>query len=235
MDHCHNVLLVDGDCESRALVGRQLELAGEFAARYADSGGQAISALDAGRFDAILVEAALPDMDGSAFCRLVQQHGVSAPIMVLSRSPSEADAVLALDSGAIDYIVKPASPGVLRARLRAHLRQHERSDAAALGIGRFTFLPGMKRLVDRIGGRKLPLTAIETAMLRYLHAARPRGVGHAELQSEVLGYRDGIHSHTVQTHIYRLRRKLERDPRQPSILVTAADGYRLLTDPAAPT
>jgi DNA-binding response OmpR family regulator len=233
MGHCRQVLLVDGDRTSRAEVGQQLEWAGEFVARYAASGGEAISALDAGRVDAILVEAALPDMHGSAFCRLVQRHGVKAPILVLGPSAAEADAVLALDAGAIDYIVTPASAGVLRARLRAHLRQHERSDAAALVLDRFTFLPGAKRLVDRLSGRKRPLTAVETAVLRYLHAEQPRAVAPGELQREVLGYRDGIRSHTVQTHIYRLRRKLERDPHRPTILVTTAEGgYRLVTDSA---
>ena len=116
---------------------------------------------------------------------------------------------------------------MLLARIRAHLRQHEQSEDATFSIGRFTFKPASKILVEESGG-KVRLTEKETSILKYLYRAGERTVTRDVLLSEVWGYNSGVTTHTLETHIYRLRQKIERDPSSAEILVTESGGYKLV-------
>jgi DNA-binding response OmpR family regulator len=117
--------------------------------------------------------------------------------------------------------------GVLLARLRAHIRQHERSDDAIFTIGPYTFQPSAKLLVDNETNKKVRLTDKETAILKYLYRSGDRVVGRDVLLDEVWGYNAGVTTHTLETHVYRLRQKIERDPSNARILLTEPGGYRL--------
>ncbi|HEX2255859.1 MAG TPA: helix-turn-helix domain-containing protein, partial [Afifellaceae bacterium] len=110
---------------------------------------------------------------------------------------------------------------------RAHLRQHEQTEDATFAIGRYTFKPAAKMLLDDNGG-KIRLTEKETAILKYLYRAGERTVTRDVLLSEVWGYNSGVTTHTLETHIYRLRQKIERDPSHAEILVTDSGGYKLV-------
>lgn len=223
------VLLVDDDAAARDRLARRLDSSGQFITDCADRGEQALSWTDDRHFDAFVVEVALPDMDGRDLCRLLRRRGVRCPILMTSKPRVDADvhAVLSLDSGAIDHVVKPLRPEVLMARLRAHLRQYVRRDDATIHVGRFIFHVGMKRLMDVEQRKAVPLTASEAAILKRLYRSESRFATRAELLAEVLGYSVEAQTHTVETHVYRLRRKLERDPSRPEILVTVPGGYRL--------
>ncbi|HUB96494.1 MAG TPA: response regulator transcription factor, partial [Stellaceae bacterium] len=135
---------------------------------------------------------------------------------------------LGLDSGANDYIAKPFRLNVLLARLRAQLRQHEQSEDAVFTIGPYTFRPGAKILTDAVQRKKVRLTEKETAILKYLYRAGQRIIGRDVLLNEVWGYNSGVTTHTLETHVYRLRQKIERDPAKAQILVTEPGGYRLV-------
>ena len=157
----------------------------------------------------------------------MRREGVKVPIIMLTAADTTADTILGLDAGANDYITKPFRFGILLARLRAQLHQHERSEHAVLTIGPYSFRPGAKLLIDTQSGRKERLTEKEVAILRYLLHARGEAVPRETLLSEVWGYNAAVTTHTVETHVYRLRHKIESDPNNPTILVTEHGGYRL--------
>ena len=168
-------------------------------------------------------------MDGRDVCRLMRRAGVNAPIIMLTGADTEADTILGLDSGANDYVTKPFKLGVLLARIRAQLRQHERSEDAIFAIGPYSFRPAVKIMIDpENGDRKIRLTEKETAILKYLFRAGENVIGRDVLLNEVWGYNSGVTTHTLETHVYRLRQKIERDPSNAEILVTEPGGYRLV-------
>ena len=174
-----------------------------------------------------LLDVDLPDMDGREACRLIRKAGVSTPVIMLTAQDSEDDTVEGLEAGANDYVTKPFKFAVLLARIRAHLRSHEASEDAVFQIGPYTFRPGAKLLVGERGS-KLKLTEKETAILRFLYRAGQRPVSRETLLQEVWGYNSGVTTHTLETHVYRLRQKVEKDAAAPAILVTDAGGYKLV-------
>ena len=167
-------------------------------------------------------------MDGREVCRLMRRGGVRAPILMLTGADTEADTILGLDSGANDYITKPFKLGVLLARIRSQLRQHARSEDAVFTIGPYTFRPATKSLVDDETGAKVRLTEKESAILKFLIHAGERVTSRDVLLNEVWGYNSGVTTHTLESHVYRLRQKIERDPSNAELLVTEAGGYRLV-------
>ena len=151
----------------------------------------------------------------------------SAAIIMLTAADSDSDTILGLEAGANDYVTKPFRFGVLLARVRAHLRQHEQREDAVFAIGPYTFKPSAKVLVDP-SEKKVRLTEKETAILKYLYRAGQKVVGRDVLLHEVWGYNAGVTTHTLETHIYRLRQKIERDPSNAELLVTETGGYKLM-------
>jgi DNA-binding response OmpR family regulator len=222
------ILIVDDDGALRQSLAEQLELNEEFLTTECDTAAGALEIAKKERFDAILLDVGLPDMDGRELCRLLRREAVQVPIMMLTGSDSDADTVLGLDSGADDYVTKPFRLGVLLARLRAHLRQSEHSDDAEFTIGPYVFRPAAKLLIDPGNRKKVRLTEKETAILKYLYRAGDRVIGRDTLLDEVWGYNAGVTTHTLETHVYRLRQKIERDPARAEILVTEPGGYRLI-------
>ena len=166
-------------------------------------------------------------MDGRDVCRLMRRNGVKSPIIMLTGLDTDADQILGLNAGASDYVTKPFRLNVLLARLRVQLRQHEQSDDAVFMIGSFTFRPAHKLLVN-VDGQKVRLTDMETAILKYLYRADNKAVNRDTLLGEIWGYNEGVSTHTLETHIYRLRQKIEADPSNVAILVKEPGGYRLI-------
>lgn len=234
------ILLVDDDTALRQSLAEQLRLLEEFETEEAGDGAGALSAVRAGAmagaaagatgagFSAILLDVGLPDMDGRDVCKLLRREGVRCPIIMLTASASDADTILGLESGANDYVTKPFRLGVLIARLRAQLRQFEQTEDAVFAIGPYSFRPGAKLLLDEAANRKIRLTEKETAILKYLYRAGDLVVGRETLLGEVWGYNAAVTTHTLETHVYRLRQKIEADPSNARILVTEPGGYRLV-------
>ena len=136
--------------------------------------------------------------------------------------------ILGLDSGANDYVTKPFRLGVLLARIRAQLRQHDQSEDAIFTIGRFSFRPAAKMLIDPDSERKIRLTEKETAILKYLYRAGDKVVSRDTLLDEVWGYNASVTTHTLETHVYRWRQKIEENPSSARILITEPGGSRLV-------
>ena len=222
------LLLVEDDEALRESLADQLRLHEEFAMTVTGTGTEALELAKKEHFDLLILDVGLPDMDGRELCRLLRRSEVKSPIIMLTAADSEADTILGLDSGANDYIAKPFRLGVLLARIRAQLRQHERSEDAIFTLGPYNFRPAAKVLIDPDTSKKVRLTEKETAILKYLFRAGDNAIGREELLNEVWGYNSGVTTHTLETHVYRLRQKIERDPSNAVILVTEPGGYRLV-------
>jgi DNA-binding response OmpR family regulator len=227
MANSRKLLIVDDDPELRDALVEQLALHDEFEASAVDTAAKAIAAAKAGQIDLLIMDVGLPDMDGREAVRILRKNGFKAPVIVLTGHDTDSDTILGLESGANDYVTKPFRFAVLLARIRAQLRQHEASEDAVFNIGPYTFRPSSRLLLSP-KGNKVRLTEKETAILRYLYRAGQRPVSRDTLLQEVWGYNSGVTTHTLETHIYRLRQKVEKDAANPSILVTEAGGYRLV-------
>jgi DNA-binding response OmpR family regulator len=179
------------------------------------------------RFDAIILDVGLPDMDGREVCRVLRRNAVSTPVIMLTGADTDADAILGLDS--VPTTTLPSrSAWASFWRIRAQLRPHERSEDASLPLT-YNFRPSVKLLLNPATNKKIRLTEKETSILKYLYRAGDRPVGRDTLLGEVWGYNAGVTTHTLETHIYRLRQKIERDPSHAEILVTEPGGYRLIS------
>lgn len=223
------VLLVDDDQTLRHMLVEQLQVDGEFRAVEAGSVEEAWAALNApeARFDAIILDVTLPDGDGRDFCLELRRAGNRMPIIMLTGSDNEADIVRGLDAGANDYVAKPFRIAELLARLRAQLRIFENSEDAVFTIGPYTFRPSAKLLIETTKNRRIRLTEKEAAILKFLYRAGTQPVARQILLNEVWGYNAAVTTHTLETHIYRLRQKIEPDPSCASLLITEGGGYRL--------
>ena len=226
------VLIVDDDPTLRATLVEQLNVDGEFAASEAGCIAEAedLLAAPASRFDAVILDVGLPDGDGRDYCQRLRRNGHHMPVIMLTGSSAETDVVRGLDAGANDYIAKPFRLAELLARLRAQLRSFESSEDAVFMIGPYTFRPAAKLLQDQMRGRRIRLTEKEAAILKFLYRAGARAVGRQVLLNEVWGYNASVTTHTLETHIYRLRQKIEPDPANARLLITEGGGYRLDPD-----
>jgi len=220
------ILIIDDDDDLREALAEQLALHEAFRPVKARTASDGLRMARETRPDLILLDVDLPDMDGREACRLLRKDGVSTPVIMLTGQSSDSDTVLGLESGANDYVTKPFRFAVLLARIRAHLRSHEQSEDAVFRVGPYEFRPASKLLVDD-KGKKIRLTEKETNILKYLYRAGAKAVSREELLTEVWGYNAGVTTHTLETHIYRLRQKIEPEPGQARLLLTDAGGYRL--------
>lgn len=221
------ILLVDDDNSLREALAEQLDLHEEFVTVQAETACIALDKIKASHFDLILLDVGLPDMDGREACKLIRKAGNKAPIIMLTAQDSDSDQILGLESGANDYVAKPFRIGVLLARIRAQLRQHEQSEDAVFTIGPYSFRPANKLMVHKETAQKVRLTEKETSILKYLYRAGKKVVSRDILLNEVWGYNAGVTTHTLETHIYRLRQKIEEEPSAAAILITETGGYRL--------
>jgi DNA-binding response OmpR family regulator len=227
MPQIRKILITDDDDELRSTLAEQLDLHEEFSTIQAATGAQALSLVREQAPDLVIMDVGLPDMDGREAVQGLRNEGFKNPVIILTGHATDEDAVIGLDSGANDYVLKPFRFAVLLARIRAHLRQHEASDDAVFQIGSYVFKPSSKHLVNDKGG-KLRLTEKETAILKFLYRANSGVVTRDVLLREVWGYNANVTTHTLETHIYRLRQKIEKDPANAQLLVTDAGGYKLL-------
>ena len=224
------ILIIDDDDTLASMLCEQLEAMEGFQCTKALSGEEGRERAKEGYFDLVLLDVELPGMGGREVCRHLRADGLMAPIIMLTASDSDSDTIRGLNAGATDYVTKPFKLGVLLARIRAHIRQFEQSDDAVLGIGPFDFRPGAKMLVNSTedDNDQIRLTDKEAQILKFLYLHGDRVVSRDELLGEVWGYNANVTTHTLETHVYRLRQKMETDPSHAEILVTEPGGYRLV-------
>ena len=226
MGNVKKILMVDDDADLREALADQLVLTEEFDVFEAGTGADGLVRAKESLYDLVILDVGLPDMDGRELCRLLRKQGLKCPVIMLTGHVTDADTILGLDAGANDYVAKPFKFPVLLARIRAQLRQHEQSEDAIFNIGPYTFKPASKLLLDE-HEKKIRLTEKETNILKYLYRANDVVVAREVLLHEVWGYNAGVTTHTLETHIYRLRQKIDPDPSNARILLTESGGYRL--------
>ncbi len=227
MEQNYNILLVDDDEELRGILAEQLAFHEEFTIAEAGTGKDGLLAAKEGKYDLIILDVGLPDLDGREICRMIRKANIKIPVIMLTANDSDSDTILGLDAGANDYVTKPFKFGILLARIRAQLRQHAISEDASFVIGPYQFKPGEKTLIHRDSQELIRLTEKETAILKYLKRSDGNPVSRDVLLDEVWGYNAAVTTHTLETHVYRLRQKIEPNPSSATILVTEGGGYRL--------
>ncbi len=224
MPSSKRAFLVDDDDMLRESLAEQFAISG-FEPVGVASAAEARDKGLAGLYEFMVLDVSLPDGDGRELCREFREKGVTCPILILTASDSDEDTIAGLEAGANDYIAKPFRFAVLMARVEAHLRSHETSEEAIYRIGPYTFRPSAKLLLE--GDRRIRLTEKETNILKFLQRAGDT-VSRDVLLHEVWGYNPAVTTHTLETHIYRLRQKIEKDSAYAKILITESGGYRLM-------
>lgn len=226
MQMTRRILIVSDDQSFREQFGEQLILADDFDVFEAEDGESGIERALEEAPDLVGLALELPDMKGPEVCSRMRVAGIGCPIVIFGERATDNDAITCLDAGANDFISRPFSLRVVLARIRSHLRQHEESGEAALPLGPYSFLPG-KRIVMDHARRRIRLTVKEARILRCLIGAEGQPVPRATLLGEIWDHGAFVKSHTLETHVYRLRRKIEPDPKRPAILLTDQGGYRI--------
>lgn len=227
MTRAKQILLVDDDDLLRDALIDQFSLHEEFSVIPLPSAHAAIAKVrEEAHIDLVLLDVGLPDMDGREACQMMRKNGFKSPVIMLTGADTDADAILGLNAGANDYVTKPFKFALLLARVRAHLRSHEQNEDAVFRIGPYEFRPSVKMLVTD-AEKKIRLTEKETSILKFLYRAGGKAVTRDVLLDEVWGYNSGVTTHTLETHVYRLRQKIEPDPSNAAILLTEGGGYRL--------
>ena len=226
MAQTKKILLIDDDVDLREALSELLIFTEDFDVFEGGDGAEALEKIKQQAYDMVVLDVGLPDIDGRELCRLIRKQGVKCPILMLTGHDTDSDTILGLNAGANDYITKPFKFPVLLARIRAQLRQHEQSEDAIFTLGPYTFKPAVKMLLTG-DDKKIRLTEKETNILKFLYRATEGVVPRDTLLHEVWGYNAGVTTHTLETHIYRLRQKIEPDPSHASLLVTESGGYRL--------
>jgi DNA-binding response OmpR family regulator len=226
MAQSKTILVIDDDDDLRSAVAEQLALEDDFQVIEAATGEVGVETATASSPDLILLDVDLPDINGREVCRRMRAAGVKTPIVMLTAATSDSDTIQGLEAGADDYVSKPFRFAVLLARIRVQLRSHEQSENAVFHLGPYEFRPAQKLLLDA-AKKKVRLTEKETNILKYLYRAGGKPVAREELLAEVWGYNAGVTTHTLETHIYRLRQKIEPDASAARLLLTEAGGYRL--------
>lgn len=221
------ILIVDDDEDLRDALVEQLALYDEFTVLSETSATRGVATARSEQIDLLIMDVGLPDMDGRESVKLLRKGGFKAPIIMLTGHDTDSDTILGLEAGANDYVAKPFKFAVLLARMRAQLRTHEQSEDAVFSVGQYTFRPSQKMLIEEDGG-KVRLTEKETAIMKYLYRAEQKVIGRDELLEQVWGYNSGVTTHTLETHIYRLRQKIEKEPSNARLLVTEGGGYKLV-------
>lgn len=221
------ILIVDDDDALRETIVEQFSLHDDFSVTAVNGGLPAVNHLKAELVDLVILDVNMPDLDGREACKIMRKNGYRGPVIMLTAESSDADTILGLDAGANDYVIKPFKFAVLLARIRSQLRQHEQSEDAVFKIGPYTFKPSAKLLMQD-DNRKIRLTEKETSILKFLYRAGDQVIGRDVLLHDVWGYNAGVTTHTLETHIYRLRQKIEADPSHAQLLVTEAGGYKLV-------
>jgi DNA-binding response OmpR family regulator len=224
MPSAKRVLVVDDDEMLRTSLSEQFAAHG-YAPVEAKDYSEGLARGREGLYEFMVLDVSLPDGDGRDLCRELRGGGVTCPIIILTAADSDEDTIQGLKAGANDYVTKPFRFSVLMARVDAHLRSHQTSEEAIYRIGPYTFRPSAKLLVE--GAKRVRLTEKETNILKFLQRAGET-VSREVLLHEVWGYNPAVTTHTLETHIYRLRQKIEKDPARAEILVTESGGYRLL-------
>ncbi len=231
MQQVRRLLIIEESKELLSILKDQLTLTGEFNLYTCRAPQKAFDIIKEQNIEIILFSHKGYEQETLDLLKSWREKGVSIPILVITNMQNDSEAIKLLDAGANDYLSRPFRMTLLVARLRAHLRQYDRSCDAILTIGPYYFHQNNGILVAQDTEEQIRLTDKEASILRHLYYAFPDVIKRNKLLDDVWGYTESISTHTLETHIYRLRQKIEPDPKNASILITESRGYRLNISP----
>ena len=231
MDTNKRVLIVEDDLHIAELLRLHLRDEG-YAVEHAADGHAGLRELERGSWDALVLDLMLPGIDGLEICRRARAMARYTPIIIISARSSEVHRILGLELGADDYLAKPFSVLELVARVKALLRRTDalarnaRMDSGSLSIGELDIEPLAREV--RVSGKLIELTPREFDLLYFFARSPGKVFSRLDLLNHVWGYQHDGYEHTVNTHINRLRIKIEVDPAQPRHILTVwGHGYKL--------
>ncbi|MBH90096.1 MAG: DNA-binding response regulator [Magnetovibrio sp.] len=222
------VLIVDDQTVLLDMINEQLQLLEEFIPSVANSGAEALKETQKNSYEIVILNEGLPDMNSFDVCSLMRINGFRAPIIMITKVNSNVELVSGADKVVNEYITKPFRFAVLLSKIRTLIRQFENCNEEFFTIGPFSFYPGVHLLIEDKTKQRIRLTDKETLILKYLYRVSDRIVARDVLLEEVWGYNSKVTTRTLETHIYRLRQKLEKNPSQTQIILTEPGGYRLV-------
>lgn len=222
------ILMLVSSSPLREQLDQLIALQDEFAVERTESVQEALKLSLEDGFDIILLDVQLAEIGGHLMCRLLRSKGVNHPIIMLSSSESDAEVILGFESGATDFVAGPLNMKTFVARLRAHARQSEKEEMVAFKFGPYLFHFVDNSLIDSRLDKRVHLTLKEAMVLRYLCRHKGKAVHRDELLRKVWDWDPTSFTHTLESHIYRLRKKLEPDPRHPMFILSAPCGYQLV-------
>ena len=226
MAQLKKILLIDSDVDLREALCEQLSSTNQFEVFSSSNNTETLEKLRGQPYDLIIIDLHPLNQDSLEICRLIYSQGVKCPILILTEKDKASSTVFGQDARASDYIVKPFKFLILVARMNIQLRKHEQSNDGTLILGPYTFYPIRKLLRTKIN-EDIRLTEKETDILQFLYHNSDNVVQRDTLLHEVWGYNNQVTTHTLETHIYRLRQKIERNPSVAKLLLTENGGYRL--------
>ena len=226
MTNMKKILIIDDSEDLREALAIQLVLTKNFDVFEAEDSASGLQRTKEALYDLILLDVGSPNINWRELCSLIRKQGVKCPIIILAAQDSDIDTMLDLDAGVNDYVSKPIKFSILLARIGAQLRQYEKSENAMFNLGPWTFKPASKLLITG-DDQKVRLTEKETSILKFLYQAKGDVVSREVLLRKVWDYNSSVSTHTLETHIYRLRQKIEPNPSDAKLLITEPGGYRL--------
>ncbi len=225
----HKILIVEDDPRIQKALQRQFTLEG-FNVIITGNGHEGVSAAQATKPDAVILDLMLPGISGREVCRTIKLTLPDTPILILSAVSEVADKVLLLELGADDYITKPFSPRELLARVQVALRRQRREEPSE--VARFgNITADFGRMEVRKDGALVVMTAHELKLLRYFINHAERVITREKLLIDVWGYNSYPTTRTVDNQVMKLRQKLEPDPTNPQYFRTLHGiGYKFVND-----
>ena len=220
------ILLIESDPDLREALCEQLHCTDQFEVFSSGNDTETLQKLRVQSYDMIVMDLHPLNNDSLEACRVTYAQNVKCPILLLTERDEISSTVFGQDARASDYIIKPFKFPILLARINIQLRMYEKSYDSAFTLGPYTFHPAMKILKTH-DNNEIQLTEKETDILKFLYHTVEDVVPRDILLHEVWGYNNSVTTHTLETHIYRLRQKIERNPSVAELLVTEDGGYRL--------
>ena len=220
------LLLVEDDEYIRAALAEQFEEIGEFSVIEAEDGRTAMEIAKESELHVAVLDVGLPDIDGRTLCRSMRRNGMAFPIIMATAYKTDSEKITGLEAGASDYVTKPYVFSILLARVRAQVNQRKLHENAEFDIGPYRFSPLLGTLTPP-KGKNIRLTNMESRILRRIYLGGNKTVSRKTLLAEVWGYNEKVSTHTIESHIHRIRQKIEADPANCAILVTDGAGYKI--------
>ena len=224
----NRILVVDSDSKLRGALCEQLVAGGRFEVHEAETAAYGHRFLSDGEFSFLVVSAALSDISGYEFCEQVRRLGIVVPIIFIAEELQELPSSLNVDEARIQFFKRPFRLAALVSSIEHCIMLTQQKDKEGFAIGPYIFkFTDKVLLLKKTPLVKVRLTEKEASILDYLCRAQKRVVPRDVLLAEVWGYSDGVTTHTLETHVYRIRKKIEADPSDAKLLITEPGGYRL--------